>query len=150
MQDKAYVEDAPKDRKHLLKCKNLPSIREQLFSIKSKQQKAHLDPKYNRKTINVSSNIASVAASPYNNSNYQGVPPGLATLDASSSLRNVNAESRLSIGLSPFAQSGAKKSHGQAMEELSIIARDLEKYNKNRNFDARSNSLLLPEQIEAA
>ena len=37
VQDKAYVEDAAVDRKHLLKCKNLPSIREQLFSIKSKQ-----------------------------------------------------------------------------------------------------------------
>lgn len=37
VRDKEYVEDASDDRKHLLKCKNLPSIREQLFSIKSKQ-----------------------------------------------------------------------------------------------------------------
>ena len=73
--DKEYVEDAADDRQHLLKCKNLPSIREQLFSIKSKQQKAHLDPKYNRKVMNNLSQAgqpgpaAATISSPYSNMN---------------------------------------------------------------------------------
>ena len=35
VQDQNYVEDAKDDRKHLLKNKNLPSIRTQLLSIKT-------------------------------------------------------------------------------------------------------------------
>ena len=35
--DKDYVEDTTEDRKHLIQYKNLPSIRDRLLSIKSKQ-----------------------------------------------------------------------------------------------------------------
>ena len=45
--DKEYVEDTKEDRQQLIKFKNLPSIRDKLFSIKHKQQKINLDPKYN-------------------------------------------------------------------------------------------------------
>ena len=45
-QDKDYVEDTKEDRNQLLQFKHLPSIREKLFSIKSKYQKAVLDPKF--------------------------------------------------------------------------------------------------------
>ena len=47
--NKEYITEATDDRKHLIMCKNLPSIRDKLFSIKSKQQKANLNPKYNRR-----------------------------------------------------------------------------------------------------
>ena len=36
------------------------------------------------------------------------------------------------------------------MAELSVIARDLEKHNKNRNFDLRSRSMLNQEEMDAA
>ena len=35
--DKEYLEETKGDRKHMFKNKNLPSIRGQLFSIKTKQ-----------------------------------------------------------------------------------------------------------------
>ena len=35
--DKSYVEDTKDDKKHLIQFKNLPSIRDKLLSIKSKQ-----------------------------------------------------------------------------------------------------------------
>lgn len=36
------------------------------------------------------------------------------------------------------------------MAELSVIARDLEKHNKNRNFDLRARSMLNQEEMDAA
>ena len=35
--NKEYTEDATQDRASLIQCKNLPSIRDKLFSIKTKQ-----------------------------------------------------------------------------------------------------------------
>lgn len=46
--DKEYIEDTQEDRKHLIAMKNMPSIRDKLFSIKTKQQRANLNPKYNK------------------------------------------------------------------------------------------------------
>ena len=36
------------------------------------------------------------------------------------------------------------------MQQLSVIARDLEKYNKNRNFDMRARSMQLSEEKASA
>ena len=46
-QQKEYVKDTKDDRIHLVKFKNLPNIRDRMFSIKSKKQMAMLDPKFN-------------------------------------------------------------------------------------------------------
>ena len=58
-----------------------------------------------------------------------------------------NSQSRLSLGadtrVSPFAPQ--KKNHEQAMKELSVIAKDLENYNKNRLFNERARSMMMPE-----
>lgn len=40
-------EETKDDRKHLVQFKNLPSIRDRLLSIKTKQQITLIDPKYN-------------------------------------------------------------------------------------------------------
>lgn len=37
-----------KDRQNLLQYKNLPSIREKLDTVKTKMQRAQIDPKYNK------------------------------------------------------------------------------------------------------
>ena len=46
---------------------------------------------------------------------------------------------------SPFVmQPQIRNPHEKAMNDLAVIARDLERYNKNRYFNDRARSMMLP------
>ena len=49
------------------------------------------------------------------------------------------------VGSSPFVmQPQIRNPHEKAMQDLAVIAKDLERYNKNRYFNDRARSMMLP------
>lgn len=139
--NKNYIEDGKDDRKHLVQYKNLPSIRDKLLSLKSKQQLTLIDPKYN--IVNRKPSHNTIKNNAYKTlGDYETSQPGL--MSTNSKYGIVRSRHSMSGGAGPLPF-GKKKNYQQLMQELTVIAKDLEMYNASKmvnHFNERARSMV--------